>query len=264
MSLGAFLFLVFWGVVCARARNPHEFGGDPGVLPAAACVDFKTGLCPGSAGCECKTTSVCSPSQYIKHENSTQQATAGACEAQGGECRQVIHGQCPGGSNCLAYGPKCGSPGGCVNRTGILAKAHEWAKKKIPYCQCNGPQECCGNCPYCGTFRCDCSGYVSYCWDLPYGYTTSTLHEVAHRITKEEMVPGDVMLCPGDHVVMFTGWAYPNKTAYHACQEPGCHVTWGPHHAYCSIVTYPFIVRPDCFKPYRLNNVCPPGHPALV
>eukprot|EP01006_Ploeotia_vitrea_P020494 TRINITY_DN52787_c0_g1_i1.p1 TRINITY_DN52787_c0_g1~~TRINITY_DN52787_c0_g1_i1.p1 ORF type:complete len:272 (+),score=11.75 TRINITY_DN52787_c0_g1_i1:24-818(+) len=256
--------LIIFPLTCAdRADNSTmRPGGDPGVLPAVACVNFEDGLCPGSADCKCSKGAVCSApgkrgqkNEHNVHVNIS--TAANACEAAGGTCYRVIHDECPGGDNCLAYGEKCGgSPGKCVHRAGMLLKAHEWADKKIPYCQCNGPRECCGTCPYCGSFRCDCSGYVSYCWDLPYGYTTSTLHEVAHEITKDELQPGDAMLCPADHVVLFMGWANSQKTAYHACQEPGCH-TEGPHHAYCSKVPYPFNWNPACFKPYRLNNVCP-------
>jgi hypothetical protein len=51
-----------------------------------------------------------------------------------------------------------------IQRSEVLRRAKEWVDKKIPYCQCNGPEECCGHCPHCGSFRCDCSGYV-WCFD---------------------------------------------------------------------------------------------------
>ena len=43
--------------------------------------------------------------------------------------------------------------------------------------------------PFCGTTRCDCSGYVSNCWKLSTGYTTFTLHEVSHQISKDDVLP---------------------------------------------------------------------------
>ncbi len=38
---------------------------------------------------------------------------------------------------------------------------------------------------------------MSYCWDLPYGYDTSTLPEVSHEITKDKLEEGDAMLYKG-------------------------------------------------------------------
>lgn len=107
---------------------------------------------------------------------------------------------------------------------------------------------------YCIADRCDCSGYVSYIWDLGSGYTTRTLPEVSHQITKEELLPGDVMLFEADHVVLFAGWSDHTHTHYWALQEPGCHTT-GPHYAYNSSVVYPFSENPSSFLPYRYNNI---------
>ncbi len=47
-----------------------------------------------------------------------------------------------------------------ISRADVITRAKEWTEKKMPYCQCNGPEECCGECPYCDKYRCDCSGCV--------------------------------------------------------------------------------------------------------
>lgn len=143
-----------------------------------------------------------------------------------------------------------------ISRAEVMSRAQSWVDAKIPYCQCAGgpASECCGNCPHCSDYRCDCSGYVSYCWDLGRGYTTDTLPEVAHPITKEELLEGDIMLYQADHVVLFGGWADASHTTYHAYQEPGCH-TVGPHYAFKSVVPYPFNWNPEDFKPYRFNHI---------
>ena len=141
-----------------------------------------------------------------------------------------------------------------ISRAEVMKRAQEWVEKKIPYCQCNGKAECCGNCPHCGKYRCDCSGYVSYAWDLSYGYTTETLPQVAHRIEKHELKPGDIMLNVAEHVVIFGGWADKDQNRYHAFQEPGCH-TAGPHYAMKSEVPYPMDWDPSAFHPYRYELI---------
>jgi len=141
-----------------------------------------------------------------------------------------------------------------ITRSEVIQRAKEWTAKKIPYCQCNGPKECCGSCPYCSKYRCDCSGYVSYTWGLPYGYTTSTLPEVSHKITKNELQEGDILLNRAEHVVLFGGWVNASKTHYFGYQEPGCH-TSGPHYAFQSQIPYPFNSNPSLFLPYRYNQI---------
>jgi hypothetical protein len=142
------------------------------------------------------------------------------------------------------------------SRDAIMSCAKDWAARKIPYCQCSGgpASECCGDCPYCGTTRCDCSGYVSHCFGFTTGYTTETLPEVTHPISKDDLLPGDIMLCQSDHVVFFAGWTDSSKSNYVCYQEPGCH-TEGPHYAFESVTPYPFNWNPGCFKPYRKNGL---------
>lgn len=143
--------------------------------------------------------------------------------------------------------------GAIPNRDQILACAQNWVDREVPYCQCNGPEECCGSCPYCGTFRCDCSGYVTYCLQLPAGLNTNSLPSHATPISKDELQKGDFMDCVGDHVVFFAGWTDSSKSAYVVYQEPGCH-TDGPHHAFKSVTTYPFGTN-TCFKPFRREGL---------
>ena len=221
--------------------------------PANQCQTFYEGLCPGPANCMCTLGEACGTRRNI----SEVRTAAGGC---GGQCRQVAHNECGGDNDCLMDVGSCDAPtppsppGPAPNRDKIIACAEDWANQQIPYCQCNGPAECCGTCPYCGTFRCDCSGYVSYCLGLSYGYTTYTLPEVTHQISQGELLPGDIMLCQSDHVVFFAGWTDSSQTNYVCYQEPGCH-TSGPHYAFESVVPYPFNWNPSCFLPFRKNGL---------
>jgi hypothetical protein len=221
----------------------------------ALCQTFYEGLCPGPADCMCTVGDACGSRRNISEVRTAD----GGCS---GSCRKVVHNQCGGGNDCLKDAGSCDgpnpppgpAPGPSPSRDKIMACAKDWAAQKVPYCQCNGPEECCGNCPHCGTFRCDCSGYVSYCLGLSYGYTTYTLPEMTHEITKDELLPGDIMLCVSDHVVFFAGWTDSSQTNYVCYQEPGCH-TAGPHYAFESVTPYPFNWNPSCFKPYRKNGL---------
>ena len=135
-------------------------------------------------------------------------------------------------------------------RSEIMECAKRWVQEKVPYCQCNA--DCCGNCPHCHTTRCDCSGYVSYCWGFRVGYTTFNLGTISHRIPPHELQPGDILLYAAEHVIIFGGWANSDRTLFHAYQEPGCH-TAGPHHAYNSVMKYP--VDWGHFIPFRYNHL---------
>lgn len=93
----------------------------------------------------------------------------------------------------------------CVARNTMIARGQDWVDKHVPYNQ-QGTHD---------GYRTDCSGFVSMCWELSKpGLTTSTLHTVANNITKNELQPGDALLCPGHHVVLFVGWSSSDKTHY--------------------------------------------------
>jgi hypothetical protein len=83
-------------------------------------------------------------------------------------------------------------------------------------------------------WRTDCSGFVSMCWDLrdslgrPYSestYTFSGNSTKYRRITKEELLPGDMMLsssrwgAPSPHAILFAGWTDGTKTEYWALEQ---------------------------------------------
>ena len=219
----------------------------------ATCKTFYADLCPGPANCMCTLGEACG----TRSNMSVVRNAAGVCS---GSCNLVAHNECGGPTNCLmdqgsCSGPAPPPPGPSPSRNTTMACAIDWATRQVPYCQCNGPDECCGTCPYCGTYRCDCSGYVSYCLGLDHGYTTCTLPEVTHSISKAELLPGDIMLASTEHVVFFAGWTDASQTNYVTYQEPGCH-TAGPHYASSSVVPYPFNWKPATgnFLPYRLNG----------
>jgi hypothetical protein len=138
-------------------------------------------LCPGPATEECCVTDFGN-------------CPGGVCQMKNIPCKgHYVAGECPGpaGVECCTTGG-----GGGINRTEIMKRAQTWVDAQIPYCQCSGgpPTECCGVCPYCSDYRCDCSGYVSYTWNLGKGYTTSTLPEVR---SLDSLIMGLLFYCGG-------------------------------------------------------------------
>lgn len=87
-----------------------------------------------------------------------------------------------------------------------------------------------------GTYRTDCSGYVSMAWGLGSSYTTVTLPSVSYPIAKDALEPGDILNNPlpgtSGHVVLFAGWADASKTEYYAYEESpssGAHLSQIPY-----------------------------------
>ena len=98
----------------------------------------------------------------------------------------------------------------------------------------------------------DCSGFVSMAWMLSKpGLSTFTLPTVSHPIAKEQLQPGDAMLCTTSHVVLFGGWTDASHTHYVGLSEVD--TAQGTQK---KVYPYPYFRDPKCFVPYRLNNVC--------
>jgi len=130
----------------------------------------------------------------------------------------------------------------CVSRSTAIARAKVWVDNHVPYDQ-QGHYD---------GYREDCSGYVSMAWQLSKpGLTTSTLPSVAHRISKEELQSGDVLLDVQEHVVIFAGWADSSQSQYHAMEEtrPG-------EGTVARVTPYPYWYNKSAFVPYRFNQIC--------
>jgi len=86
-------------------------------------------------------------------------------------------------------------------------------------------------CGHCGHYRCDCSGLVSYAWGLGHGDGPDTAEflnfcdKLSHW---HDLKPGDVLLKPGEHVLMFLHWVDEDAKTFKeaACHDPaeGCSV----------------------------------------
>jgi hypothetical protein len=128
----------------------------------------------------------------------------------------------------------------CVARSTMTSRAQVWVDNKVPYNQ---------DATYQG-YREDCSGYVSMTWGTSKpGYTTFTMPQIAHPITRDDLQPGDVLLCASEHVVFFGGWVDSANYIGYEETQPG-------QGTIKSSVPYPYWYNTACFLPYRYNSVC--------
>ncbi|MCP2250382.1 NlpC/P60 family protein [Lentzea aerocolonigenes] len=112
-----------------------------------------------------------------------------------------------------------------------------------------------------GTYRTDCSGYVSMAWGLTCargGLNTVDLVGVSTLITKDELQPGDVLIdANGDrttrHATIFVGWADVRRESYWAFEQRGGYGTT------IRVVPYPYDDRADNYRPYRRPRLVAAG-----
>lgn len=97
-----------------------------------------------------------------------------------------------------------GSSSSKIVRNDILTRGKSWLDERVPYSQSANHTN-----RY-GTYRTDCSGYVSMAWGLDQSRTTWTLWDVSKTIGSGELQPGDALLKDSggtDHVALFVRWA---------------------------------------------------------
>ena len=125
----------------------------------------------------------------------------------------------------------------------IIERAQSWAEAGVGYSGSNYFTN-----KY-GTYRTDCSGYVSMAWGLPTSLTTVTLPGVSYPIAKDALEPGDILNNPlpgtSGHVVLFAGWSDAAKTRYFAYEESP---SGGAH---LSEIPYPYWPGYGTFTPRR-------------
>ncbi|MFJ8014523.1 peptidoglycan-binding protein [Streptomyces sp. NPDC096339] len=134
----------------------------------------------------------------------------------------------PQGGRSPLHGPKggpAGKPGAPgapaaqkrLDRATIVNRAKLWLDAKVPYSMSDY---------WTDGYRQDCSGFVSMVWNLGSNEWTGSLDKFATRITKDELLPGDMLLFhnpadpnKGSHVTLFGGWVDETRTHYIAYEQ---------------------------------------------
>jgi Repeat of unknown function (DUF346) len=128
-----------------------------------------------------------------------------------------------------------------MSRDAMLTRAQSWIDAHVMY-----SESACYSNSY-GSYRTDCSGYVSMAWGLYHSYTTSTLGSVSTPIARADLQPGDALLDAGTHVALFVRWSDAANTAPVVDEEsdyglPALQTTWSAATA-------------SRYTPVRYNNV---------
>lgn len=162
----------------------------------------------------------------------------------------------PQGGRTPLHGPqgKPGSPGAPgrpgvvkrIDRTTIINRAKLWLDAEVPYSMSTYWSD---------GYRQDCSGYVSMAWNLGSNEWTGSLDKFATKITKDDLLPGDMLLFHnpadpnnGSHVVLFGGWVDETRTHYVAYEQtrPTTRKLATPYGYWANAAKY---------VPYRFNGV---------
>ncbi|MGA8114720.1 MAG: hypothetical protein WCA46_13725 [Actinocatenispora sp.] len=108
---------------------------------------------------------------------------------------------------------------GQIGRAEVADRAMNWVNRNVQYSQSATASDPDGN----HTYRTDCSGFVSMAWHItPTGLsapTTWTIQDHAHSITKAQLMKGDILAWPHNHVVMFGKWADAGHTTFWLYEE---------------------------------------------
>jgi hypothetical protein len=130
--------------------------------------------------------------------------------------RAPLHG--PGGQ---AAPPDSPARAPATTRGEIIERARKWVTEKVPYSM---------TAYWSDGYRQDCSGYVSMAWNLPGNEWTGSLGKYGEKITKDELLPGDMLLFHHaadpqgqSHVVLFGGWTDASRTSYLAYEQTRPH-----------------------------------------
>ncbi len=143
-----------------------------------------------------------------------------------------------------------GSSNAAITTTDVISRAEQWVAVKLKYCQAvNGGRDYDAACStYCSRqsnpqwdpYRSDCSGFVSWAWQLPApGRVTGTfapyVTDISHVIAAKDLAEGDAVN-NDHHIMLFKAWTVPGKTATFL-EEPGCSSSTPYAHELTSNVT---------------------------
>ena len=224
------------------AATPSSGLGSGHPMPTA------TSSSPGRCGVAKPSMPATSPTRSPSTAASSKPAVSPSRSAVATQSLGSTPGTAFSGSE-IAQAPVLGQePYGPITRAQIMQRALAWIQQKVPYSQTSWwvDSE--------GSYRQDCSGYVSMAWGLDQAidFWTGNLGTVSHPISATQLLPGDILLSP-THTVLFAGWADGAHTMFDFYEQshPGtvAHYVTG-----ASLAAY----LGAGFVPYRYDGVVGP------
>jgi hypothetical protein len=107
------------------------------------------------------------------------------------------------------------SIGGSITRSEVIARARDWLDKNVQYSQTSYHTDP----SHSKTYRQDCSGFVSMAWHLSSSRTTWTLPDVSTKISKSNLMAGDILDDPNDHTAIFEKWIDKSAGTFWVIEE---------------------------------------------
>ena len=156
----------------------------------------------------------------------------------------------PGSSSGASSGSASSASADALTRADAVSRAEQWVSAQLAYCQsANGQRDydpsCSSVCNRTSNaawdpYRSDCSGLVSWSWDLPApGRVTGTfapfVTDISSAIAASDLQPGDAVNSV-DHIMLFKEWVTPGQVATFI-EEPGCSASTPYAHEFTSGVT---------------------------
>ncbi|WP_377267763.1 hypothetical protein [Peterkaempfera sp. SMS 1(5)a] len=155
------------------------------------------------------------------------------------------------------YASSSATRGGSITRGTVMARAQSWVDEGVPYNQQGYHTD--AN----GTYREDCSGFVSMAWNLPVSRTTWTLPDVATAISKSAMQPGDILDYTSEHVILFAGWKDKSAGTFYYYAESNPRVLTNEYVGNLNASTIAGWPAGD-YTAYRYNNIAADAVPVTA
>lgn len=175
----------------------------------------------------------------------------------------------PPSTNEPAVDEPLGETSEAITANEVMTRAQEWVDLEVPYCGgVNGGTDyiCGGTCerpsaPW-DDFRTDCSGFVSWCWQISSDPTTDTyMNDHSgdngwHTISIDDLATGDAVVCDG-HIKLWNDFA--SDSSADIFEEYNCgHVA---RHTVQNFTrngnTMKFSGDSRVYHPIRRNNIVP-------
>jgi hypothetical protein len=133
-----------------------------------------------------------------------------------------------------------------ITRATVMSRAKDWYSRGVPYSQTSTAWDANGGKKY----RQDCSGFVSMAWKIKVSKTTWTLDDVSHVINWNDLLPGDAVVYPHHHAVVFDKWVDADAKADFWTYEE-----YDTPHDMEHIKRHVVTVRDAGYQPYRYDGI---------